>query len=156
MSREILFQYLCKHSHNGRNAFYSRNYTLAEVENTCDIIEDIAINACDGCGGNCTTESCNHCECDSVLDYGEFEIVARRQYTGLRDINGVKIFEGDIVRDHVGVGEVKYSETRAAFKVSYRDGYAKWFIDYTLKGERESIEVIGNIHQHPELLNNKA
>ena len=74
------------------------------------------------------------------------------QYTGLKDVNGVKIFEGDIVRDSVGIGVVEYSEIKAAFKVNYKDGFCKWFIDYILKGERESIEVIGNIHQNHELL----
>ena len=74
------------------------------------------------------------------------------QFTELLDFNGAKIFEGDIVRDHNGIGEVQYSDKKAAFKVNYHDGFAKWFIDYNLKGERESIEVIGNIHQNSELL----
>lgn len=79
----------------------------------------------------------------------EFKIM---QYTGLRDANGVEIYEGDIISDHVGVGSVKYSDNYASFKVSYGDGIAKWFIDYLSGLERCSIEVIGNIYENPELL----
>lgn len=81
-------------------------------------------------------------------DYGDVLM----QYTGLKDVSGVEIYEGDIVRDHNGVGEVQYSDKKASFKVNYHDGFAKWFLDYNLKGERESIKVIGNIRQNPELL----
>lgn len=75
------------------------------------------------------------------------------QYTGLRDKNGVEICGGDIISDHVGIGVVEYPENKAAFRVSYGNGRAKWFIDYILSGEKESIEVIGNIYENPELLN---
>ena len=74
------------------------------------------------------------------------------QFTGIHDKNGVPVFEGDILSDHVGIGVVEYSEKRASFRANYKDGTCKWFIDYNLKGELESIEVVGNIHQHAHLL----
>jgi len=69
------------------------------------------------------------------------------QFTGLHDCNGIEIYAGDKVQDHVGLGVVKYSDKHGAFRVSYGDGFAKWFYDYILNGERESIQVIGNIHE---------
>ena len=81
-----------------------------------------------------------------------FDCVELMQFTGMQDKNGVQIYEGDVVSDHVGIGVVEYSEKRSSFRVNYRDGFCKWFIDYNLKGELESIEVIGNIHQHAHLL----
>ena len=88
---------------------------------------------------------------DSLIEIN-WEGVELEQYTGMHDKNGVPIFEGDIIKDHIGIGVVEYSEKRASFRANYKDGTCKWFIDYNLKGELESIEVIGNIHQHAHLL----
>jgi len=88
---------------------------------------------------------------DSLIEIN-WDGVELEQFTGMQDKNGLQIYEGDVVSDHVGIGVVEYSEKRSSFRVNYRDGFCKWFIDYNLKGESESIEVIGNIHQHAHLL----
>lgn len=68
------------------------------------------------------------------------------QFTGLTDKNGKKLFEGDIVRvDKDGdILEIMYCE-RGYFCANNN---AWWeFID-----ELGAFEVIGNIHDNPELL----
>ena len=74
------------------------------------------------------------------------------QYTGHKDNNGVEIYEGDCIYDNIGHGVVEYVEEYAAFRVNYRDdSYCKWFYDY-LDSEKATLEVIGNVHENPELL----
>ncbi len=74
------------------------------------------------------------------------------QFTGLFDKNGKRIFEGDIVRipDSKMMGlpaPVAYFPHGATFMIR-RTGYRP----ITLWDAEETIEVIGNIHDNPELL----
>lgn len=73
------------------------------------------------------------------------------QYTGLTDKNGKKIFEGDIVRGAVGDMIVFYGEIAG---VGY--GFQWEAVDgkpcESMTGFIDEYEVIGNIHDDPELL----
>ena len=67
------------------------------------------------------------------------------QYTGLTDKNGVRIFEGDIVRYEDDIGYVIYNGDDARFLVDSPNMYIS--MDYS-----NEFEVIGNIHDNPEIL----
>ena len=67
------------------------------------------------------------------------------QYTGLTDKNGKRIFEGDIIRFEDDIGYVIYTEGYARFLVDSPNRYIS--MDYS-----SEFEVIGNIHDNPELL----
>ena len=71
------------------------------------------------------------------------------QFTGLVDKNGVRIFEGDIVKYYSSVYEISYIKKYTRF--AGRDGSCI-FAGIPL----ENTEVIGNIHDNPELLETAA
>lgn len=95
-----------------------------------------------------------------IRKYIPFGEAILMQYTGLKDKNGVEIFEGDIVKScrlvngHIYeyVGQVKFVDfswnivdkkyTYDPF-YNYTDGYPD---------EIWEIEVIGNIYENPDLL----
>ena len=83
----------------------------------------------------------------NLLNIGDLSIVEINQYTGLKDIAGYEIFEGDIVKDISNelIGYIEYSD--GGFVIIYDDITEKLNAD-----EAAYLEVAGNIFENPELL----
>ena len=76
------------------------------------------------------------------------------QYTGLTDKNGKKIFEGDICINREGdIGRVTWYEGYSAFMIY---GITKNKVYWLYANDFSELEVIGNIHDNPELLKEGA
>lgn len=90
----------------------------------------------------------------------EADEIVIEQFTDLKDINGREIYEGDIVsvrdspvvvEDEEGVCYVAWSSVLAGFLLKGSDAYK--FDEQSLSDLK--LIVIGNIHENPELLEEK-
>lgn len=83
------------------------------------------------------------------------------QFTGLHDKNGNEIYEGDIIGDWV---EVDGKMEQSKHTVFFHEQEGQWMLDNSLHQDRTHLfslaqelrdfeyEIIGNIHENPELL----
>ena len=80
--------------------------------------------------------------------------VVLMQSTGLHDKHGVEIFQGDVVKivydGEPFTGVVVYDLGEADFKAT--NGHEDYGNNFQYLTVGESIEVIGDIHKNPELL----
>jgi hypothetical protein len=79
------------------------------------------------------------------------------QSTGLTDRNGVEIFEGDMVEDtEAQRGAVRWDQPSAMMMITFEGGLDEpltgWPDRVCPRPHTDDLNVIGNVHQDPELL----
>ena len=131
MTRETIKEYILQvKSQDGTEALYNRWEPDILVEVINEIFND-------------------H---DAFFSY-EPKFIAKRQFTGLLDKNGVEVFDGDVVKSN--------SHKPTTFKIEFIEGgfcatqsehNYPLDINHFYPSTGCMIEVIGNIFQHPHLL----
>lgn len=91
---------------------------------------------------------------DSTPPFNKYGLVVLMQYTGLKDKNGVEIYEGDIVQSKSVDGPLLWQVVWGELDVLTGFDYVPIGHSFSSVHNRldENCEVIGNIYENPELL----
>lgn len=134
--REILFR--GKSNYEGRDTQWFYGGLLPESQNTFPII---------------VRDYDNDEEWIGIFDWATVDPETVGQYTGLTDKNGKKIFEGDIVvisnqQDYPTL--VKFCESGWQCVIPNDNAFTHY--RHRLEDNFTKYEIIGNIHDNPELM----
>ena len=129
--KEIKFRYVLRDKET--KAISTMHYTLEEIE-AGSIHTDFAVLG--------------------LIDRTKYDVVARLQYSGMKDTNGVEIYEGDIVLvAGLGVVEVKITPDYGVIYENPELFCDNSYSDSAMEGDFP--EILGNIYENPELLNGR-
>ena len=126
--REIKFKYGYS---DGVNIF-EKSFTLDEIEQ-CLQFDEVS---------------------DSPL-LRNYKIIYKREYTGLKDKNGVEIYEGDIVKDGSRLWKIEISPIYGIFFILSKGGHTRCYGDFA-SYLVDDFQVIGNIYEQSCLLDNNS
>ena len=113
----------------------------------------------------CDTDQIEVSEFFQLLEEGKLDKNTLGQKTGLKDKNGVEIYEGDITRFHTDepthwMQEADIASGHVTKEVVWHEGKFHLnkdgdVLNWHATSKPQNLEVIGNIYESPELLESK-
>lgn len=86
-----------------------------------------------------------------IVSYREFNDIELMQYTGLKDMRGKEIYEGDILFESFGERYYKVVFENASFRAEAEGDFEEYSLDL-IDIVAQGCEVVGNIYENPELI----
>ena len=80
--------------------------------------------------------------------YKDFNLM---QYTGLKDMRGKEIYEGDILFESFGEKHYKVVFENGSFRAEFEGDFEEYSFDL-IDVVAQGYEVVGNIYKNPELI----
>lgn len=86
-----------------------------------------------------------------IVSYREFNDIELRQYTGLKDMRGKEIYEGDILFESFGERYYKVIFENGSFRAEFKGDFEEYSLDL-IDVVAQGCEVVGNIYENHELI----
>jgi len=86
-----------------------------------------------------------------TVSYREFNDIELMQYTGLKDMRGKEIYEGDIIFESFGERYYKVIFENGVFRAEFEGDFEEYSFDL-IDVVAQGCEVAGNIYENPELM----
>ena len=90
-----------------------------------------------------------HKFCKEYYLNADFDEIELMEYTGLKDMKGKEIYEGDIIKFLNGIFEVIWCNEKASFMLKNKE--YKEFLNFIYENNN-GMEIVGNIYENPELM----